>query len=177
MDNTKTNSICQYTIQNVFKCLQIAEAIVVFCYPHSSFLLSAVNVEKLDRSTSGKVYLKHIISQWTQSKLHAGLQRKLWVQAGRMRGLHASLTMLLLAVSHGYILCMNFKMGDIFGVKYPFRICTTILNKYVHVFLVTSKIRWYQFQVVIWDYFRQKALKRWEPITRATGLLAPLQLN
>ena len=147
------------------------------CRGDSSFLLSAVNVKKLDRSTSGAVYLKHIISQWTQlqSKLHAGLQRKLWVQAGRMRGLHASLTMLLLAVSHGYILCMNFKMGDIFGVKYPFWICATILNKYVHVFLVTSQIRWYQFQVVIEDYSRQKALKRWEPITQATGLLGPLQ--
>ena len=52
------------------------------------------------------------------------------------------------------------KMGDIFGVKYPFWICATILNKYVHVFLVRSQIRWYQFQVVIWDYSRQKALKR-----------------
>ena len=47
-------------------------------------------------------------------------QRQFLVQAGRMRGLHASLTMLLLAVSHGYILCMNFKMGDTFSVKYPF---------------------------------------------------------
>ena len=68
--------------------------------------------------------------------------RKFWVQAGRMQGLHASLTMLLLTVSHGYILCTNFKMGDIFAIKYPFWICAIILKKYVHVFLMTSRIRW-----------------------------------
>ena len=94
-----------------------------------------------------------------------------------MRGLHASLTVLLLAVSHGYILCMNFKMGDKFAVKYPFWVCATILNNYVHVFLMTSQIRWYQFQAVIQDYSRQNALKRWEPITQATGLLGPLHTH
>ena len=44
----------------------------------SSFFLSTVNVEKLDRSTSGTEYLKHIVSQWTQlqSKLHAVLHKE-----------------------------------------------------------------------------------------------------
>ena len=48
------------------------------CIGDSSFLLSAVNVKILDRSSSGTVYLKHIISQWTQlqSKLHAVLHKE-----------------------------------------------------------------------------------------------------
>ena len=67
-------------------CLRMAEAIVVSSYPQ--------------RSTSGTVYLKHIVSQWTQSqsKLHAVLHKESFV-SDKMRGLHVSLTMLLLAVS------------------------------------------------------------------------------
>ena len=44
----------------------------------SSFFLSAVNVKELDRSTPDTVYLKHIISQWTQlqSKPHAVLHKE-----------------------------------------------------------------------------------------------------
>ena len=68
--------------------------------------------KKLDRSTSGKVYLKHV------------------VQAGSMRRLHASLTMVQVAVSHSSIFCINFKMGDIFLIKYQFWICAIIVKKY-----------------------------------------------
>ena len=106
----------------------------------------------LDRCNPDTVYLKHIISHWTQlqSKLHAVLHKESFgSRLAGCRGLHASLTMLLLAVSHGYILCMNFKIGDKFAVKYPFWVCATILNKYVHVYLMTSWIRWYQFQTVM----------------------------
>ena len=48
------------------------------CRGDGSFLLSAVDVKKLDRYTSGTVYLKHIVSQWTllQSKLHAVLHKE-----------------------------------------------------------------------------------------------------
>ena len=48
------------------------------CRGGSSFFLSAVNVKELDRCTPDTLYLKHIISQWTQlqSKLHAGLHKE-----------------------------------------------------------------------------------------------------
>ena len=48
------------------------------CRGDSSFFLSAVNVKELDRCTPDTVYLKHIISQWTelQSKLHAVLHKE-----------------------------------------------------------------------------------------------------
>ena len=67
---TKTNSMSRFGIQNVFWWL---EARVVSSYPQFMFI-----VKKLNRSTSGKVYLKHMISQWTQlqSKLHAGLHKE-----------------------------------------------------------------------------------------------------
>ena len=56
----------RYGIQYVFKMSSGSRGDI------SSFL-STVNVKKLDRSTSGTIYLKHIVSQWTQvqSKLHA----------------------------------------------------------------------------------------------------------
>ena len=61
------------------------------CRGGSSFFLSIVNVKKLDRPTSGKEYLKHIISQWAhlQSKLHAALHKESfgsgWQDAGITR--------------------------------------------------------------------------------------------
>ena len=123
------------------------------CRGDSSFFLSAVNAKELDRCTPDTVYMKHIISQWTQlqSKLHAVLHKESF--GSRLAGCgdytHHWPCSYWQPGSHGYILCMNFKMGDKFAVKYPFWVCATILNKYVHVYLMTSRIRWYQFQTVI----------------------------
>ena len=48
------------------------------CRGDSSFFLSTVNVNELDRYTPDTVYLKHIISQWTQlqSKLYSVLHEE-----------------------------------------------------------------------------------------------------
>ena len=62
-------------------------------------------------------YLEHIVSQRTQlqSKLHAVFHKESFGSR-----LAASLTMPLLTDCRGYILFMNFKMGDISAIKYPF---------------------------------------------------------
>ena len=37
----------------------------------------------------------------------------------------------------------EFKVGDKFAVKYPFWVCATILNNYVHVFLMALVVMYF----------------------------------
>ena len=120
VDHTKTNSSCQYRIQNVFKMPSD-------CRGASSFFFSAVSNKK-----------------WDPLQV-----RYIWNRIAGCRDYMTHWTCFLLAVSHGYILCMNFTMGVIFAMKYPFWICAIILKKCIHVLLMTSRIRWHQFQAVI----------------------------